>query len=144
MFQPLSPESGSLRQRAPIQLLSALEESTRCAPLSKIPEEDDNTSQASTVIVVVQPHHSHQHHCSNSPTASMSTTSSSTTLPLSSSPHPTPSSVQSTPVISTDTEGEEEQEDEREHGDHGPRLVAIGSLIRTTLTINFDIFVGVI
>nr|CDS24131.1 Partitioning defective 3 protein B [Echinococcus granulosus] len=117
---PLSPESGSLRQREPTQLLSALEESTRCAPLSKIPEEDDNTSQASTVIVVVQPHHPHQQHCSNSPTASMSTTSSSTTLPLSSSPQPTPSSIQSTPVISTDTEGEEE-ENACKIGDQGPR-----------------------
>ncbi|EUB58007.1 Partitioning defective protein [Echinococcus granulosus] len=118
--KPLSPESGSLRQREPTQLLSALEESTRCAPLSKIPEEDDNTSQASTVIVVVQPHHPHQQHCSNSPTASMSTTSSSTTLPLSSSPQPTPSSIQSTPVISTDTEGEEE-ENACKIGDQGPR-----------------------
>ena len=93
--------------------LLPLEDSARGSPLTKIPEEDDNTSQASTVITVAQSHLHHQQQqqqqqtrCSNSPAASMSTNSSSTTLPLSSSPHPTPSSMHSTPLVSSDTEGE--------------------------------------
>ncbi|VUZ39830.1 unnamed protein product [Hymenolepis diminuta] len=97
--------------RLPIQLLPSLEEeSSHSSTLSKIPEEDDNTSQASTVVVVVQSHHQphqQQHRSPNSPSASVSTTSSSTTLPLSSSPQRTRSSVHTTPAESSDTEGED-------------------------------------
>ncbi|KAM7533793.1 hypothetical protein Aperf_G00000105515 [Anoplocephala perfoliata] len=92
--------------KLPIQQLPSFEEEpVHSSTLSKISEEDETASQASTVVVVIQSHHPpHQHRSSNSPSASVSTTSSSTTLPLSSSPQPTRSSVHSTPAESSDTE----------------------------------------